>query len=351
MVNQKAIAERLKVSVATVSKALSDSGDISAQTRAKVLEAASALGYQYVGRSKRKRDEETSCHYVGVLIHGDWEGVGGGSYLQGMSIQGLKLDISLVMHYLPAGQTELLLNPAYQTGALREGRLGGMILVNRWPTEVVKKLSAVAPCVSLIHEVPGVELDVVGVDETGALAMLMDQLYNLGHRRIGFFGRCGAVTWSRERCGAYVNSLSRLGLELNPGLLCDASAEVLNGKSAACEAQVDYVVRQVERGVGAWMCANNRVGYLLCRGLKDRGLRVPRDVSVTGFDNQATDPLGCPELTSVSIPGANLGAAAVERVHNRMHQVDWPKMHVKLPCGLVEGWTTAEPRAEGSKAG
>jgi len=72
---------------------------------------------------------------------------------------------------------------------------------------------------------------------------------------------------------------------------------------------------------------------------------VPRDVSITGFDNSENDRLGCPELTSVGVPALKIGAEALRRLITRLRHPTGPQLHVKLPCKFVEGLTTAAPAA------
>jgi len=343
-VRQKEIAKELNLSVGTVSKAFSNYTDINEKTRAKVINAASKMGYEFDTRSKKALSGKS--YFVGVLIYGfsdDWQHT---TYFAGMSERCAKMNVSLVLHYVNAADCEKILEPDHQPPALREGQLSGLILVNRWPRHIVRKLLKELPAVSVVHKIPDVSLDVVGIDDTGGMSMLMDHLYQLGHRRIGFFGRCGEITWSRKRFAAYADSLCRLGLDLDIESVCDVSAELIEDKSLDWDRQIDYAAVQFRRGVRAWMCASDRAGYMLCRGLMDRGIRVPHDVSITGFDNSETDRLGCRELTSVTVPALKIGAEALRRLITRLRHPTGPYLHVELPCKFVEGLTTAAPSAD-----
>ena len=194
-VNQKSIAESLNISVATVSKALSDSDEINRKTRAKVVNMATKLGYNYLSRS-RKRAIDGQNHFVGVLIHSDTDDIQHTRYFAGMSEKCAKLNVSLMLHYFNSTDCEKVLEPEHQPPVMRDGQLSGLILVNRWPLEVIRELSEQMPLVSVIHEVPEVGIDTVGIDDTRGMGMLMDHLYRLGHRKIGVFGRCAQMRWS-----------------------------------------------------------------------------------------------------------------------------------------------------------
>jgi LacI family transcriptional regulator len=343
-VNQKSIAKSLNLSVATVSKALGDSAEINARTRAKVLNMATRLGYDYLGRTKHRSDSKSK--FVGVLIHSSPGHDQETAYFAGMSERCAKLNVSLTLHYYNTDDCQQVLDPQMQPPVMRDGQLSGLILVNRWPREIIERLLMELPCVSIVHEVPGIALDMVGIDDASAMAGIMDHLYDLGHRKIGFFGRCSDMSWSSSRFGAYVNSLCRLGIEYDNESIFDISMEDLENKSFAGNALVDCLAEQVNRGVRAWVCVNDWAGYTLSRALMDRGFKVPQDVSITGFDNSEKNRLGCPELTSMSVPALKMGAEALRRLMTRLRHPIGPQLNVRLQCKFVPGKTTSQPLAQ-----
>ena len=175
---------------------------------------------------------------------------------------------------------------------------------------------------------------------------MADHLYGLGHRKIGFLGQCPQVSFARTRFGAYVSALSRLGLEYNPADSIPLTPALLEDKEIVFGGALEAAIRRVQQGVRAWICATDWVGYLLCRGLLDRGYSIPKDVSVVGFDDSEDNTLGCPKLTSLSIPAQKIGAEALRRLINRVRHPASPVLRVMLPCKLFEAQTTAPvPRA------
>ncbi|MBC8379831.1 MAG: LacI family DNA-binding transcriptional regulator [Planctomycetes bacterium] len=345
-INQKDIAESLKLSVATVSKALrGDYSDVNSQTRDRVVNRASQLGYEFGSRKQQAilDEEETKSYMVGVLIlrklH-EWQHT---NYFAGMTEKCAKLNVSLILHYVNEENSHLIFDKEHQPPAMRDGELSGLILVNHWPQEVVGKLTAQMPCVSIQHAYPRTRMDIIGVDDAQGIERLMEHLYSLGHRKIGFFGNCGQVYNARMRFAAYISTLAELNLELDIENVIDVKPENLEDKEIILSGQIESVNRRIQQGVRAWICASDWVGYLLCRGLIDRGYDIPKDVSIVGFDDSEDNTLGCPKLTSITVPALRIGAEALRRLINRVKHPSSPPLKVMLPCKLFEAQTTSPP--------
>lgn len=345
-INQKDIADSLNLSVATVSKALrGDYADINSETRERVVNRASQLGYDFGTRRQQalEDEEETKIYMVGVLIlrkFHEWQHT---NYFAGMTEKCSKLNVSLILHYVNEDNCHLILNKENQPPAMRDGELSGLILANHWPEDIIAKLAGQVPCVSIQQAYQKARMDVIGVDETLGIELLMHHLYALGHRKIGFFGHCGLVYHARMRFSAYLSALGQFDLDMDLNNVVDVSPAHLEDKEIILAGQIESVSRQIKQGVRAWICASDWVGYLLCRGLIDRGFNIPRDVSIVGFDDSEDNTLGCPKLTSISIPSLRIGAEALRRLINRIKHPTSPPLKVMLPCKLFEAQTTAPP--------
>ena len=347
-INQKDIAESLDLSVATVSKALRGGySDINTETRDRVVNMASKLGYATHGSGRLQAildEEDTKSRTVGVLIlrkmH-EWQHT---NYFAGMTEKCSKMNVSLVLHYVSEENCHLILNKEHQPPALRDGHMSGLILVNHWPEEVVVRLNAQVPCVSIQHSYQHARLDIIGVDEGQGIEQLAEHLYSKKHREIGFFGNCGQVYNARMRFSAYISALAKLGLRTDLSNVIDVSPAHLEDKEIVLlPGQIESVIRRIQQGVRAWVCASDWVGYLLCRGLIDRGYSIPKDVSIVGFDDSEDNTLGCPRLTSITVPALRIGAEALRRLLTRVKHPASPPLKVLLPCKLFEAQTTSSP--------
>jgi LacI family transcriptional regulator len=346
-INQKDIADSLSLSVATVSKALrGDYSDINTETRARVVNMASQLGYTNSGSRTQQaiwEEEPAKTCMVGVLIlrklH-EWQHT---NFFAGMSEKCAKMNVSLILHYVSEENCHLILDKEHQPPAMRDGSLSGVILVNHWPENLVSRLAAQLPCVSIQHAYKSAKMDVVGSDDMQGMELLVEALYSKGHRKIGFFGHCGQVSYACGRLSAYLGAIAQRQLPMDLSNIIDVQPGHLEDKEIIMSGQIESVIRRMQQGVRAWVCASDWVGYLLCRGLIDRGCSIPKDVSIAGFDDSEDNTLGCPRLTSITVPALRIGAEALRRLLNRVRHPANTPMKVMLPCKIFEAQTIAPP--------
>ena len=153
----------------------------------------------------------------------------------------------------------------------------------------------------------------IGVDNFAGAERLVEHLNGLGHRRIGFFGCCPELQWSLQRFGGYAASLTKFGLELNPSwVITTESASPMTDINVEMDellAQAEHLTRKDQ--VTAWIGASETAGQKLYSWLITHGVRVPEDVSITGFHRDESNPSKLPPLTSVISSYQAIGAAAL----------------------------------------
>jgi len=94
--------------------------------------------------------------------------------------------------------------------------------------------------------------------------------------------------------------------------------------------------------VTAWVCAADHQAYRLMQEMAARGIRVPDDCSVTGFDG-LEPPQGLRRLASIRVPHEDIGAAAVARLLSRIVHPNSPRRKILVEGLLVEGETVGPP--------
>jgi len=350
--NQQVIADRLGISRATVSRCFTNHAGISPVTRAKVFQVAAEIGYTHMeSRSPAAKRAPRKMRFC-VLICSDTEEYFRGGYespgeqiLAGVSefaqSQGARVDV----HLIPPDVGSLD-DPAFaEVEALTQRNLTGVLLIYPFPAVVIDQLALRFPLVSLVDQLEHVSIDCVDVDHYHGISSVLDHLVAAGHRRIGFYTRGYTVeaSWSFRRYSAFIEKMARLRL----GVVSKDVVGMFPNLFESVPASIEEAARRTRKGVTAWVCAADHQAYDLIRGLKRAGLRVPRDVSVTGFDG--IERAGSnPALTTVQIPFREIGMTGAERLAARVRKRFHGKQHIYISGPLRAGKTVGPSPERGA---
>ena len=357
--SQNTIAESLNVSVATVSRSLRNHPAISAETRARVAEAAVRLGYRMPddghgatrGRPRRstapaRADDlkpRMGLIHLAAICRGSItpdsvHNLVAFRIVQGMSRGARANRATLLIEYLPPEEFDLLHNPDFWPLVIRENVASGVVLVNRPSSAAIKTLAKTIPCINFERHADCTDTDCVTEDNLGSVSQLFDHFFALGHRRIGLADSGYDLPSYQARLGAYVQNLVERSMPFDPDdAILPSTSENLDSRFQALAAHIEKRLRS--NHVTAWICLNDFVGYHVIAELNKLGVRVPEDVSIAGFDNFDPPP-GLPKLTTIDGPFETMGSVAVERLIRRVIQKDIPPLHAMLRTRLIIGNST-----------
>jgi DNA-binding LacI/PurR family transcriptional regulator len=345
-VNQQTIADQLQLSRATVSRCFTNHPGINPTTRARVFQLAAELGYKHL-EMRVPRNRTTAQNAVGVLICVDEQEYRRNPYqnpgeriLEGVTecaqLHGTRVDVHLV-----DPKERSLAEPSYLRLEEMRRRWDGLLLVYPFPDPIINQLAPLLPVVSLVEQTDHSSIDCVDVDHYKGISSVIEHLLGHGHRRIGFFTRRYPVeaSWSFRRYAAFMEQMARLRLPVRAKDVISVFPSPELGPAESVQAAVE----RTGQGVTAWVCAADQQAYELVRGLRKAGLRVPRDVSVTGFDG-ITPPKDCLPLSTVEIPFREIGTTGTQRLIDRIRRRFGSSQHVLINCRLRVGGTVAPPR-------
>jgi LacI family transcriptional regulator len=230
--------------------------------------------------------------------------------------------------------------------ALCDGRIDGLILMAPTMNLPPEVLPAHTPFVS-IHansnwpRVPNIESD----EEHGAYEMVR-LLMARGHRRIMHLTGPAELTGAARRIRGYKRALASARIALNQELLVPATFSA----ATAREALRDWLKRHPGHLLPqAIFCANDSAAIGCMETLAELGLRIPDDISVTGFDDTLVARIAVPQLTSVRQPLREMGIRAVELLLERIEKgAEKTAAHAKaivLPGELVSRASVSAPPA------
>lgn len=348
-IDQEEIARALSISRSTVSRSLSGHPAIHPDTRARVLAAANDLGYRMREHNRGRRAAPKKIGTIGVLIatqsfeHSPHPEAGQ-EMLAGLSDAAAARDTMLDTHFISTLDVARLADPASRPAGWRDRHWRGAVLIYQHAPEAVAALAADFPVVSLVHQYAARSIDCIDTDSAHGMDALVDRLLAAGHRRIGFLSRSylGAQpSWIYARFAGFVQALAKQGQRLVP----EALVNVFPAEPVTNDHLVDTVLRiRHDHGVTAFVCAADHQAFLVIRGLAERGVKVPAEISVTGFDGTPV-PDGLPDPTTIRSPLREMGAAAFHRLINRIQDPGQPVRHILHQGRLVEGGTIAPPAA------
>lgn len=307
-VSLKDVAARAGVSFQTVSKALNDSGRVSAETRRRVREAADELGYvpNVLARGLQTRVTGT----IGVL-NSDFSNTVLAQHLVGIEREARRRGLGVLISSVDATGSDA----ERALRVLTERRVDGIICnapaVEDDPRTGTLLRSGRIPAVSL-HHIDGGGIPVVHGDNRESARLPMRHLLTLGHRRIGVIAGLRARRVTRERLDTYAEVLGEHGIALPPELVEEGDWEVEGGHRAAH--------RLLDRipGLTALVAQNDTMAVGALNALYERGLRVPEDCSVVGCDDLHFAARTIPPLTTVRLPFHRAGETALGLLAEQM---------------------------------
>lgn len=215
-----------------------------------------------------------------------------------------------------------------------DGRIDGLILVA--PTFAPKEniLPTHTPFISIhansrLPDVVNIESD----EERGAFEMVR-MLLSLGHRRIMHLAGPQGLTGAQRRVRGYKRALAAAKVQVNDDLLLPGTA--FNAEAGRDAIRTWLRQHQGEKLPQSIFCANDSLALGAMEALAEAGLRVPDDVSITGFDDSLAARISVPQLTSVRQPLRAMGAKAVDLLLGRIeHRIAATTPSVIFPVDLV----------------
>jgi LacI family transcriptional regulator, repressor for deo operon, udp, cdd, tsx, nupC, and nupG len=329
------LAEQAGVSTATVSRVLNGKHGVSAQARQAVLAALDVLGYE---RPEKLRTR--SAGLVGLVVPELSNPVfpAFAQVIESMLTE--RGYTPLLCTQSPGGTTE----DQYVDMLLEHGVAGivfvsGLHADSSASKERYHRLrSSGMPIVFINGFAEGVDAPTVSTDDVAALDLAFRHLVSLGHRSIGLaIGPDRFVPAARKRAEFAVNLERHLGIGDPTGHVVSALFTVEGGQAAALEL--------IESGHTAIICGSDMMALGAIRAARSRGLSVPEDLSVVGFDDSPLIAFTDPPLTTVRQPVAAMGHAAVSALVSEIVGTPASRIELKFhPELIVRASTGAAPQ-------
>lgn len=304
MATIKDIANRLGISVSTVSKGLNGASDISEQLRQTVLDTAVEMGY--TPKQMRSKDHKKLCLFIENMEYENPEQFGYDIVL-GFKQSAFKEHYNVtVIPVTPLFQSAR----KYDTYMLQNGYVGaffvGFSLQDAWIPQLNTTSIPTSLLDNYIRKNPNVCY--VGTDSQEGLESAIEHLISLGHKTIAFLNGSAHSMISERRRQAYIDIMTAHNLPVKEELmpygyyLADCAREHLDSLLA--------------EGATAILCGNDLIASGVIAECQLRGLRVPEEISVIGFDDIPISAKLTPPLSTIRQDRAELGRSGFYTLHS-----------------------------------
>ncbi len=325
---QADVAKLAGVSTATVSYVVNDQTGgripISPLTRERVLSAIAELDYQPDARARSLRSGGTET--IGLLIpdmHNPhyWE-----------IAEGVEEEVRLAAYGMLLASTSMDPQREVDTlNALAQRRIDALILLLSFldqSIDLLQQLSAQQYAVVTLGFAVD-DLDWVEAGFGSAMPQLMDHLFALGHRRIGFVYGVGSPNMATMRLRLFREAYHQHGFPFDEALFihCDKAMED--------SYHATQTLLAIQPRPTAIITVNDLLAMGALRAIHEAGLRVPQDISVAGFDDIAMASFLTPPLTTVRANAQEIGRQAARLALARIQQPDLPVQTARVEAELV----------------
>ncbi|MEO7444789.1 MAG: LacI family DNA-binding transcriptional regulator [Ferruginibacter sp.] len=308
----KDIARQLNISVSTVSRAIRNASDVNPETKKAVMSLVEELNYLPNQLALSLRNKQT--HTIGVIVPNL-------DYVLSMMVRGID-EVALEAGYtvMICQSNESFGREILNTRRLLESLVDGFIISVSSETKTFEHFKniqeknipmVVFDRVSPELKAPGVRID---NEEGGYLAT--EHLIEQGYRRIAILAGPDNLDISNRRMDGYLKALKKHKIKVDRSLIIN------------CDFNQDYAFFATEELLvmknrpDAIFTISDRMAIGAMLAIKKKGLRMPEDIGLVGFNNEPIVSLVSPAISSVEQPSFELGKVAAKLFIERMHQTD-----------------------------
>ncbi len=337
----QSIADYVRVNKSTVSRALNTPERVRPETRSRILQAAQRLGYFQFGEEAVVAEQ--SSDDVGLLVDSRTFASPDRFYteiIRGCLEEANRWKRHVVVNAMDIESSDTI------SGLVSEGKVKQLIVIATAPDALQcaiaqRKIAAIG----IDLETPSFEFATIYADNSQGTQLLMEHLYGLGHRRAAFAASAYHISF-RERHAGYALALAGAGQGYDQDLVfLDEEPNEGDRIYQIGRLAVDkFLALPPHRRPTAIVCGNDPIALQTVKALTDAGLRVPDDISVTGFDNLDWAGKVSPTLTTVNIPKLAIGELALQFVTRMGKPTPASRgIRVSVPVSLVARGSTQPP--------
>lgn len=335
------VARLAGVHRSTVSRVLTGQGSVSAKSKKKVLDAAKKMNFHLNTVASALKSQKKTA--IGLLSFWYYSPNPSEAYYQ-QTLTGIIDEITQSKFNLLLNNIQSTLHPDNEELKFcYESHLAGIILMApRLKSEAdLSFLSNLPiPAVLLLYKPQDNRYSWIDLDNVYGAQLAVDHLVKLGHKRIAYIG--GELEYSsnaRDRYKGYQASLKKAGLKEDPQLVRNG----LFWEDHGVESMKAFLALPAAQRPTAVFAATDSIAFGAIKVIEAAGLKIPKDISIVGFDDYERAALGHPALTTVRQPFYELGNQAVKLLESIVKNPDGGAQHLLIKPELIVRSSTDAP--------
>ncbi|OYU54186.1 MAG: LacI family transcriptional regulator [Chitinophagaceae bacterium BSSC1] len=307
----KDIAKRLNISLSTVSRALRNASDVNPDTKKAVMALSEELNYQPNKLALSLRQKQT--HTIGVIVPNL-------DYVLSLMVRGIdEVALEAGFTVMVCQSNESFGREILNTRRLLESLVDGFIISVSSESKSFDHFKKIQernlPVVVFDRVTPHLTAPSVRIDNEEGGFVATEHLIEQGYRRIAVLAGPENLGVSNSRMDGYLNALKKHKIKKDPALIvhCDFNQDY------AYFATLELLA--MKKRPDAIFTISDRMAIGAMLAIKKKGLRMPEDIGLVGFNNEPVTSLVTPSISSVDMPSFELGKVAaklfIETMHNK----------------------------------
>jgi len=306
----KMVAEKAEVSVNTASRAINNKLDINEETKKRVLRIAKELGYIRNAAAVALRTKRTGT--IGVVI-ADNRNPFYAEVLNGMEEAAREKNYHIIL----ANTQRDYRKEEDAINLLLAKRVDGLLItpVQDRDDDIKKLIEANIPFVVVGRDFENIEVDAVYNDEVKGGFLAAEYLIKKGHKRIVLINGFLYKSPAKGRLEGYKKALKKYRIPLDESLMSVGDINIEDGYERTkqmLEKNLDFT---------AIFAYNDMVAFGSMQAIKEKGLRIPEDIELVGYDDIPFSSLISPALTTIKLKKQDLGVESVKLLFSRINGI------------------------------
>lgn len=320
------VAKKAGVSIATVSRVINNSPSVNPETRIKVQQVIKAMKYKPSRVAKRLRNRNASGNLLGVLIP-DIQNPFYVEVLRGIEDVAYENKYAIIMCNFSQDEKKAKL----YLDIFQSESIDGLVAApaNEHDQKVIDLVKAGLPIVCVDRGLVGVDVDVVLVENRNGAFSAVNHLIKSGYRRIAYISGLSHLPSSQQREKGYMEALLQNGLSVEKELIKYGDSRHDSGVKL-CEELLNLPLPP-----DAIFAGNNLITLGALETIHKKGLKIPQEVAIIGFDDMYWAISLNPTLTAVRQPAYEIGKRAAELLIQRINDPSRPTVSMILKTELM----------------